>query len=102
MVQNRINEGAYVKDIATELNVSAKTVSRALKRGSAPTGKPGRPATSKLDPFKPRIDELLARNVWNAHVILRELQAAGFKGSYTIVRDYIHPNLAPKQGNGAV
>lgn len=27
MIQNRIKEGAFVKDIAAELNVSAKTVS---------------------------------------------------------------------------
>lgn len=59
MIQNRINEGAYVKDIACELNVSPKTVSRALKRGGAPTGKPGRPSTSKLDLFKPQVDDLL-------------------------------------------
>ena len=102
MIQNRINEGAYVKDIAAELKVSPKTVSRALKRGSAPTGKPGRPTTSKLDPFKPRIDELLARNIWNAHVILRELQAAGFKGSYTIVRDYIHPKRVLRPSKATV
>ena len=48
MIQNRINEGAYVNDIAAELKVSPKTVSRALKRGGAPTGKPGRPAASSL------------------------------------------------------
>lgn len=102
MIQNRIHEGAYVKDIAAELKVSPKTISRALKRGSAPTGKPGRPAASKLDPFKPRIDELLEHNVWNAQVILRELQAIGYQGSYTILRDYIQPKRVLRPSKATV
>ena len=35
MIQNRLNEGAFLKDIAVELGVSAKTVSRAVKRKCA-------------------------------------------------------------------
>ena len=102
MIQNRINEGAFVKDIACELNVSPKTVSRALKRGGAPTGKPGRPSTSKLDLFKPQVDDLLASNIWNAQVILRELQAAGYEGSYTILREYIQPKRGLRPGKATV
>lgn len=46
MIQNRANERAYIKDIAAELGVSSKTVSRALRRGSAPTGKPAQQSAS--------------------------------------------------------
>ena len=102
MILNRINEGAFVKDIAAELNVSPKTVSRALKRGGAPTGKPGRPSTGKLDLFKPQVDEFLTNNIWNAQVILRELQTAGYKGSYTILREYIQPKRALRPGKATV
>jgi len=102
MIQNRINEGAYVKDIAAELKVSPKTVSRALKRGGAPTGKLGRPAASKLDPFKPQIDQMLARNVWNAQVILRELQTAGYTGGYTVLRQYIQPKRVLRPSKATV
>jgi FixJ family two-component response regulator len=35
MNQQRINEDAYDKDIATELKVSSRTVNRAIKRGMA-------------------------------------------------------------------
>jgi len=59
--------------------VHPKTVSRVLKRGRAP-GK-ARPAKeSKLEPFKPAIDRLLAEGVWNAVVILREIQEQGYDG----------------------
>lgn len=85
--------GVYLKDIAAELGVHPKTVSRALKRGSAPAPKPP-PRSSKLDPFKDQVDQLLAEGVWNGVVILREIQAKGYTGSHTILREYIAPKRA--------
>jgi hypothetical protein len=37
------------------------------------------------------IDGLLAEEVWNAVVIWRELQARGYGGGVSILRDYLHP-----------
>ena len=68
--------GVYVKDIAAELGIHPKTVSRALKRGSAPKRAPQR-RESKLDAYKATVDRLLAEGVWNAVVIYREIQAEG-------------------------
>ena len=82
--------GVYLKDIAEEIGVHPKTVSRALKRGGAPQQK-RKKRSSKLDPYKAKVDELLAQEVWNAMVILREIQALGYEGGYTILRDYIRP-----------
>jgi transposase len=80
----------YVKDIAAELGVHPKTVSRALRRGSAPSPA-GRRGASKLDPYKPTVDRLLGEGVWNAMVILREIQAEGYPGGMTILRQYVGP-----------
>jgi transposase len=83
-------QGVYAKDIAAEIGVHPKTVRRALKRNSAP--KPERRRRcSKLDRYKPKIDQLLSENVWNAMVILREIQAEGYDGEVTLVRKYIRP-----------
>ena len=82
--------GVYKKDIAAELGVHPKTVSRAIARGDAPS-RPRKPRGSKLDPFKERVDQLLAEGVWNAMVILREIQAEGYQGGITILRQYIAP-----------
>jgi hypothetical protein len=77
MIKAQKKRGAYLKDITAELEVHPKTVSRALARGGAP--KPQRKRRgSKLDPYKPKIDRLLSENVWNAMVILREIQADGY------------------------
>ncbi len=38
-IKQKHDRGVYIKDIAEEKGASAKTVSRALKRGGAPSGK---------------------------------------------------------------
>lgn len=93
--------GVYMKDIAAELGVHPKTVRRALQRDSAPSRHRG-PRGSKLDLFKPLVDQLLADGVWNGVVILRELQAAGYTGKSTILRDYIAPKRALRPSRATV
>jgi transposase len=93
--------GVYLKDIAADLGVHPKTVRRALQRGSAPIP-PRTRRRSKLDPFKPQVDRLLAAGVWNGVVILRELRATGYTGSHTILRDYIAPKRALRPGRATV
>ena len=93
--------GVYQKDIAEELGVHPKTVSRALRREGAPERK-RKKRGSKLDPYKPLIDELLAAGVWNAQVILREIETRGYEGKGTILRDYIKPKRALRKGTATV
>lgn len=101
VIKALVNRGVYIKDIAADLGVHPKTVRRALQRGSAPAPKRAH-RQSKLDPFKPLIDRLLADGVWNGVVILRELQAAGYSGSRTILRDYIAPKRALRPSRATV
>jgi len=93
--------GVYNVDIAAELGVHPKTVSRALKRGAAPSSSKAK-RSSKLDPYKAQIDTLLQDGVWNAVVILREIQAAGYSGGITIVREYITPKRALRKSKATV
>jgi len=100
MIKALAHAGVYQKDIATQLGIHPKTVSRALRRGSAPSLSP--PRDSKLDPFKPQVDQLLAEGVWNSVVIFRQLQAAGYTGGQTILREYIAPKRALRAGRATV
>ena len=60
-IQAQVSKGVYRKDIALDLGVHPKTVSRALHRGGAPKGKrPNRREKNKLDPFKEFIDQQLS------------------------------------------
>lgn len=93
--------GVYQKDIAEQLSVHPRTVRRALARGRAPQGSQPRRST-KLDPYKERVDVMLADGIWNAVVILRELQAKGYDGRISILRDYIRPKRALRSGRATV
>ena len=93
--------GVYQTDIAAQLGVHPKTVSRALKREGAP--KPQRPPRGgQLVPYQAKVDELLAAGVWNAMVIWREIQALGYPGKLTVLRDYIRPKRSLRQGRATV
>lgn len=85
--------GLYQKDIAAELGVHPRTVRRALKRGGAPEVE-RKKRGSKLDGYKATIDRLLSEGVWNAHVLLREVEKEGYRGGYTILREYVQPKRA--------
>jgi hypothetical protein len=76
MIQVLVKRGVCQQDIATMLGVRPKTVRRALARDGAPTG-PAKRGSLLLDPYKPRVDDLLQDGVWNGVVIWRELQGMG-------------------------
>lgn len=101
VIKSLKQRGVYQKDIALELGVHPRTVSRALKRDSSPQRVRQR-SGSKLEPYQPKIDQLLSEGVWNACVILREIQALGYTGGYTILRDYIQPKRALRPGRATV
>lgn len=102
MIQEKVNRGVYQKDIAAELGVHPKTVRRALARGGPPTNGRRRRRFVKLEPYVAVVDALLAQNVWNARVILRELQAQGYTGGYTVIRDYIQPKRVLRPSKATV
>jgi transposase len=93
--------GVHQVDIAAQLGVHPRTVRRALKRGSAPKAtRP--PQGSQLAPYQAKVDELLSEDVWNAVVIWREIQALGYPGKLTVLRDYIRPKRALRAGRATV
>lgn len=93
--------GVYLKDIAEQLGVHPKTVRRALKRNGAPRAE-RKKRGSKLDLYKSTIDRLLTEGVWNDVVILREIQAEGYSGGITLIREYVHPKRVLRAGRTTV
>jgi hypothetical protein len=90
MIKALHERGVYQQDIAQQVGVHPKTVSRALARGKVPSGERTKPG-SKLDAYKATVDRLLGEGVWNAVVIHREIQAEGYTGGITMLRMYIVP-----------
>lgn len=94
MIREKRAEGAFIKDIAAEMGVHPKTVSRTLRRGAEPSRRKAGARVTKLAPYKPLVDELLAAGVWNGAVILRRIRQAGYPGGETMLRAYIQPKRA--------
>jgi transposase len=65
-----------------------------LQPAGVPTYGPRPRPASKLDPFKPYLEERLRAGVWNARVLLRELRERNYTGGYTILTDWLRPQRA--------
>jgi len=92
-IVQRHQSGLSMRALAEELGVSRSAVARVLARvqaqrdgRAAPSPRP-RPRQSIIDPFEPLLKELLAKypNLTTERA-LQELQARGFTGKYTVVR----------------
>ena len=91
MIRELARQGLSITDIAQRLGCDRKTVRKYLVHPDQPryTARPSRP--SKLDPFKPYVQQRLETGVFNCAVLYRELCARGYDGKKTILRDYVQP-----------
>jgi len=84
-------QGKSIRETARRLNVSRNTVRRYLRSEGLPRYKRGaRPG--KLDAYKHYIDERVkaaAPDSIPATVLLREVRALGYRGGYSILKDYL-------------
>jgi transposase len=88
-------EHGSMRRIARHLHLTARTVKKYLQ---APAALPARRQRARmLDLFKPLIAELLDQDPdAPGTVILQRLQAAGYSGHYTILREYLHHRRASR------
>src|SRR5689334_1564935 len=69
-----------------------KTIRKYMQAaGLAPEYGPRSAPPSKLDAFKPYLEQRLRAGVWNARVLLRELRERNYAGGYTILTDWLRP-----------
>lgn len=83
--------GLSITKIKALTGFTRRTIRKYLADPKAPTWGPRAPRPSVLEPYKPYIDERLKAGVWNAAVLLGELQQRGFAGGYSTLRAYLHP-----------
>jgi transposase len=84
--------GLSIQAISSITGFDRKTVRKYLLSPDViPAYGPRPAAASKLDEFKPYLEERLKAGVWNAAVLFRELKARSYLGGYTILKDWLHP-----------
>src|ERR687885_2414117 len=84
-------QGLSVRRIAKVLGLSRNSVRKYLRSPGLPKPKPRAPRPSKLDPYASYVRERVAAGVANCVVLLRELQARGYTGKYTVLKDFVQP-----------
>lgn len=88
-------QGRTISEVARERGLSRNTVKKYLREGERPHGSKGKHRGSMLDGYKERIDALLGQGVYNCQVILERLQAEGYGGGISILKDYVKGRRPP-------
>ena len=90
-------QGHSARAIAQELGLARNTVLKYLKSPEAMRPKPRPLRGSKLDPYAEHIDRRMKEGLENCVVLLRELRALGYAGSYNTVVEYVKPRRRGSQ-----
>lgn len=110
LLRHYVDQGLSKSAIARELGMDRRTISRWIAKGELdrdmdlpPRYAPRPPTPTKLDSFKPIIRQRLTDFPQLSAVrLLEEVQAAGYQGGYSQVRDYVRtvrPRPAPEPPN---
>jgi transposase len=88
-LKKRRAEGASIRGLAREFGLSRNAVRRALRDlgQSIPATMPRRP--SMLDPYRAKTQSLVIEHGLSAVRVLEEIQALGYKGGYSILKEYV-------------
>jgi len=94
--QRVLREGVSKRQILKETGMHWTTLERILSNPNPPGYCRSKPTYSKIDPYRQRIREILQQDRFvpkkqrhTAHRIWQILQAEGFTGGYTIVKDAV-------------
>jgi transposase len=84
-------QGLSITQIAAVTGFNRRTLRKYLAQPATPRYAPRTPRPTKLDPFHAYLTGRLQAGVWNAKVLLREIQQQGYTGGYTVLKDYLQP-----------
>ena len=83
-------QGLSIRAISRLTGYCRKTVRKYLIQPDiVPVYGPRSKQPGRLELFKPYLEERMGAGVWNARVLLRELQERGYSGGYTLVTDWL-------------
>jgi len=89
--------GKSIREIARITGHARNTVRKYLRANGIPEPRYGQKRGSKLDPFKPLIDQFMAQGIFNCEVLLRLLRDQGYTGGITLIKDYVKPHRPPRK-----
>jgi transposase len=100
IVHELLAQGRGLRGIARHLGWGLHTVQRYARAATWQELADGRwqgPRPSKLDPFKPYLDQRTGEGCGNGARLFREIRERGYAGSYPVVRDYLSRRRPAKE-----
>lgn len=90
-------QGKSIREIARITGHSRNTVRKYLRNRELPAPKPRPRRVSKLDPYLDELHYWMDEGIFNCEVLLERLQAKGYTGSRTILKDYVKRFRPPRR-----
>ncbi len=88
MIRNLIDKGLSISEISRQLGIDRKTVRKYAQSDGMPRLHNNGKRSSKLDPYRDRIRDMIDKHNLSAIRILEEIRKQGYDGGYTILKDY--------------
>ena len=89
--------GKSIREIARETGIARNTVRKYLRSDGIPDRQPRAKRGSKLDSFKPLLDDYISQGITNCEVLWERIRLQGYTGGKTLVKDYVKPFRPPRQ-----
>lgn len=98
MIRELHQKGWTKTAIAEETGFDRKTVSKYIKEDQVPQSTMRKVRESKLGAFKPYVLQRIQEGTTNCMVLFEEIQAMGYEGKTTILREFVKPyRVQPKK-----
>lgn len=88
-------DGKSLREITRETGFSRNTVRKYVRDGHEQEAKPRPKKGSKLDGYKPLIDEWMKDGLFNCKVMFPMLKERGYTGGMTVLKDYVQEFRPP-------
>ena len=98
MIKDLAGKGKSAYAIGQEIGISKKTARKYMEQADRQHGLKGVSKGSKLDPYKPQLNEWMGQGIFNCVVLLERLRELGYDGGMSILKAYVPP-LPASQGN---
>ncbi|WP_019224716.1 IS21 family transposase [Dehalobacter sp. E1] len=102
MIRDLKSKGMNVTQIARELDLDRKTVSKWIKSNELPAYRKRARSKSKLDNYTTYIAQRMNEGCVNAMILFDEIKAMGYQGRMTILRDFMKPHREQMRGKASI
>ncbi len=103
MIREMYRKGISISEIARRTGRDRKTIRQVVNAPElAPTKHPRQAKVCKIDPYAPYLERRMAEGVFNARKLYGEIQAQGYPGKESKVREFVHERRPDKEPVGSV